>query len=117
MGCKGKGCGQCCGGWLPISKDELYEMFTLKEHVNKNVDEESCPFLSNNNTCNIYDSRPTICKIWDCGGEINSIHITKEYIEFICRQDIKPIDIGEIFLGRKTIQKMTRNKDEMISFV
>lgn len=73
-----KGCGKCCynvplpkdlvsatrnrvvtkpSGWQLVSEDE-----SLKPMVVGITEDGRCPYLTENNICNIYDKRPWICR-------------------------------------------------------
>ena len=78
-----KNCGKCCANILMLSKEEISN---IKDYINKNniklinrnhiglkEDVNICPFLSNENKCNIYEVRPSICRSYNCNKEHSGI--------------------------------------------
>jgi len=65
-----KKCGKCCSNLLPLTQKEIETMRKLKDKINKmplkKDYEHDCPFLGNDNKCNIYNDRPFICRQYDC---------------------------------------------------
>ena len=68
-------CGSCCSALLPLKKSEIDRLRRLikKRHIKPhtqplvvNVVDLTCPFLSDDNKCRIYDERPFICRIFQC---------------------------------------------------
>lgn len=71
-------CGSCCSTLLPLKESEIkrlrkiIKMRHLKPHEQPKVVmaiDLTCPFLTDDNLCSIYDDRPWICKIFKCDSE------------------------------------------------
>lgn len=68
------GCGECCSDTLPLSKSDIKRIKRYMIHkkvraVNRGNCMEldcTCPFLNENNRCNIYEVRPKICRVYQC---------------------------------------------------
>ena len=74
-------CGKCCANVLMLSKREIDK---IKKYIKKNnisvinrnnvfleEDVNICPFLSEDNKCNIYEVRPSICRSFNCNPEFD----------------------------------------------
>ena len=74
-------CGKCCANVLMLSKREIDK---IKKYIKKNnisvinrnnvfleEDVNICPFLSEDNKCNIYEVRPSICRSFNCNPELD----------------------------------------------
>ena len=66
-----EGCGQCCGRFLPLFPHEVVELRHLAKRtgVRPEVDgavDMNCPLLGEDMRCMAYESRPTICRAYDC---------------------------------------------------
>jgi len=71
-------CGNCCSTLLPLKRSEIIKLQNiirerkLKPHEAPNVLAEkpvfdlTCPFLTDNHECSIYDDRPYICRVFKC---------------------------------------------------
>lgn len=86
--CNGKcsKCGACCSNLLPLTKVEikrlkrLVKRKNLKPHrhnVANAIYDMTCPFLTSDHKCSIYDERPVICKIFLCSKQSMSINELK----------------------------------------
>lgn len=74
-------CGRCCANILMLSNKEIDNIRDyIEQHdisvINRNTifmkeDINVCPFLSNNNMCNIYEVRPSICRSYNCNPKIS----------------------------------------------
>lgn len=75
-------CGSCCSAILPLQKSEIVRLKQLikvkgiKPHKQLNVlarasimIDLTCPFLTENHQCSIYDERPFICKVFKCDSK------------------------------------------------
>jgi Fe-S-cluster containining protein len=69
-------CGNCCHD-IPLSKQELAMFhYILKDNLENEVTTEKhayilkgkCPFLREDNLCDIYEFRPTVCKLYPIDG-------------------------------------------------
>ena len=71
-------CGECCSALLPLKRSEVVKLRriikerNIKPHcvpkvvaVNPMFD-LTCPFLTDNHECSIYDDRPYICRVFKC---------------------------------------------------
>jgi Fe-S-cluster containining protein len=63
-----KGCGDCCGHYLPLADNEIAEIWRYtKEHgIEPRWTGRSCPWLTEDSTCAIYDVRPSVCRAYHC---------------------------------------------------
>ena len=55
------GCGKCCSD-LSIS-----ERLHVSWHLRTIMPSVKCYFLTEKNKCSVYESRPPLCKKWECG--------------------------------------------------
>lgn len=69
-GCRG--CGECCGRFLPVT---VGDMVRLRGYVAANrvrpAPERAqldllCPFLSQDRECLVYEARPEVCRLYRC---------------------------------------------------
>lgn len=69
------GCGECCSRILPITIVEKIVLKELASHIEPRPAEGdidlTCPFLSEENTCRIYDKRPYICRTFRCDKKVD----------------------------------------------
>lgn len=67
-----KGCGECCGRFIPLSKfDAIRLRGYLESHRVEMRPEQAeydlmCPFLSNEHECMVYEARPEVCRTYRC---------------------------------------------------
>lgn len=70
-------CGNCCTALLPLQESEVTRLKKLikdrhlkphKQPIVVQAIDLTCPFLSDDNLCQIYDERPLICKIFKCNS-------------------------------------------------
>lgn len=114
-------CGECCGNFLPISKNDIQRikeyikinniqavkhfpdkrqqriMEKLEEIAGKKLPffDFSCPFLTNQNKCNIYSIRPLICRIYKC----NMITPSWKDSLLATKEEREHIDMRYVFFG------------------
>lgn len=98
-----KCCGNCCSNFLPLRKEEIHRMKKLAKKENRHPLlknwYERCPFLNNNNKCDIYENRPLICREYTCYNFENHIY-NEEIFKDIRESDFKITNIRkEIFEG------------------
>lgn len=74
-------CGQCCSTLLPLKRSEVEKLKkiirtrNLKPHCQPRVlsaepmFDLTCPFLTDEHECSIYDDRPYICRIFKCDSK------------------------------------------------
>lgn len=100
-----KCCGNCCSNFLPLSKEELRIMKILAKKENKHPlikDWYSrCPFLNNNNKCDIYEDRPLICREYDCYKFENNIY-NEEIFKNINKDDYELVDLRKEIFNRES---------------
>lgn len=101
---KCKECGKCCSNFLPLTKEEIKTMKRLAKKENRHPLRQDwyfiCPFLNNNNKCDIYEDRPFICREYTCYKFENNIY-DKEAFSKIDKSEIKLVDIRhEIFRNK-----------------
>lgn len=100
-----KCCGECCSNFLPLRDIEIKEMKKLARTENKHPLRKDwysrCPFLNNNNRCDIYDNRPIICREYTCYRYENHIYDTEKF-KNIKQDEFRLVDIRkEIFGGKR----------------
>ena len=100
-----KCCGNCCSNFLPLRKEEIRTMKKLAKKENKHPLIKDwygrCPFLNNNNKCDIYENRPLICREYTCYKFKNHIY-NEEIFKNIPETDFKLTDVRkEIFGGTR----------------
>lgn len=98
---KCKKCGKCCSNYLPLKQEEIKTMKKLAKKENKLVLDKNyylrCPFLNNNNTCDIYENRPMICRGYDC-NKFEEGKVSQNMIKEIQENSFKLVDVRkEIF--------------------
>jgi Fe-S-cluster containining protein len=95
-------CGSCCSALLPLKKSEIDRLKRLikarhiKPHEQPlivNAVDLTCPFLTDDNKCSIYDERPFICRVFKCD--------TKPTAEDVDKLDepLIPVNVRELFKG------------------
>ena len=98
-----RNCGECCSNYLPLQEQEIKRMKELAQKENKHLIRQDwydrCPFLNNNNKCDIYSDRPLICREYTCYKFKNNIYETEKF------KDIKPsefrvVNLREEFFGK-----------------
>ena len=91
-------CGECCSNLLPLSQCEIQNIkaFILEHNIQpvqheKDFDgyDASCPFLNEDNRCNIYNIRPLICKVFTCNRKAPKLY----------RENRELCDLRETFFG------------------
>ena len=99
-----KKCGDCCSNLLPLSQCEIQNIkaFTLEHNIQpvqheKDFDgyDASCPFLNEDNRCNIYNIRPLICKVFTCKHKAPK---KKQALKLI-RENRELCDVRATFFG------------------
>ena len=107
---KCSGCGSCCSGILPLSKDEVKRIkkyiktHNIKEYRNKllNGIDGTCPFRDETEKkCTIYEIRPDICKGFVCNQMMAEIQSRK--IDFGKYRDI--VYMREEFFGNPELRE------------
>ena len=93
-------CGSCCSALLPLKKSEidrlrrLIKVRHIKPHEQPKVVtvvDLTCPFLSDDNKCRIYDERPYICKTFMCNRKFADIDLAELDEQFY------PINVRDLF--------------------
>ena len=100
-----KKCGKCCSNFLPLMKEEIKTMKKLAKKENKHPLIQEwylrCPFLNNNNRCDIYENRPIICREFSCYKFENNIY-NKEVFSKIDEKEFSLVDIRKEIFGGNT---------------
>lgn len=98
-----KCCGKCCSNFLPLRKNEIEIMKKMAKKENKHPLRKDwyaiCPFLNNNNRCDIYENRPLICREYSCYNYKNHIYNTEAF-KNIDSKDFNLTDIRKEIFGR-----------------
>ena len=98
------GCGNCCSNLLPLSLCEIQDIkaFILEHNIQPVQHEKifdgydaSCPFLSEDNRCNIYDIRPLICKVFTCNRKAPK----KKQALKLCQENRELCNVRGTFFG------------------
>ena len=100
------GCGNCCANVLMLTSQEINIIKKyIKKHniqaVNRNTIfnfVNICPFLNQENKCNIYDVRPEICKKFSC--DINNSDNLTDYT------NVKAVDMISTFYPNEFSEKV-----------
>lgn len=67
-----RGCGECCGRFLPLS---LYDRLRLRAYARKHgvaphaprgEADLTCPYLTDELDCAVYPARPAVCRAYRC---------------------------------------------------
>ena len=89
------GCGRCCTSILPLNDKEINNIkkYIRRNNINpinrnNNINQteyiDVCPFLNEENRCNIQDYKPEICRKFMCNSSINNFnHIDKHIINMM----------------------------------
>lgn len=77
--CNGKCacCGECCSDILPLTKSEISKLRNFVRRTNFKATthicapsmatyDMTCPFLTKENKCAVYDIRPQVCRLFKC---------------------------------------------------
>lgn len=93
-------CGSCCSAILPLKQSEINRLKKIikarhiKPHtqpvVVKAID-LTCPFLTDDNLCQIYDKRPFICRVFKCDSKP-----TEEEFRMI-KEPLIPTNVRDLF--------------------
>ena len=60
---------------------------------------DRCPFLNNNNKCDIYSDRPLICREYTCYNYEHSIY-NKEIFKGLSPKDFRLVDLRKEIFGK-----------------
>lgn len=67
-----RGCGECCSRYVPLNAADVIR---LRGYVRKHGIEQrpprveidlTCPYLTDDNMCAVYEARPMICRTYRC---------------------------------------------------
>lgn len=101
-----KRCGECCSNFLPLRDNEIKIMKKLAKKENKHPLRkdwyERCPFLNNNNKCDIYENRPIICREFTCYNYEKHIYNTESFKK-MKQDEFKLVDIRKEIFGGKNL--------------
>ena len=93
-------CGNCCSTLLPLKSSEIARLRRLikargiKPHEQPKVVvavDLTCPFLTDDNLCSIYDDRPFICRVFKCDSKP-----TEEEFRMI-KEPLIPTNVRDLF--------------------
>lgn len=93
-------CGGCCGRYLPLTNKDIQKVkYIVKtkgiqpQRAKITVFEDlTCPFLTKDRKCIIYNHRPYICQIYQCNKHGN---MTQEEAQYI--KNATPWDMWDFF--------------------
>lgn len=95
-------CGNCCSTLLPLKSSEIEKLKRIIKTRNLKPHEQprvlrtepmfdlTCPFLTDEHECSIYDDRPYICRIFKCDTRpsISDIAMINEPMESTNLRDL-----------------------------
>lgn len=97
-----RNCGECCSNYLPLQEQEIKRMKELAQKENKHPIRQDwydrCPFLNNNNKCDIYSDRPLICREYTCYNYEHSIY-NKKIFKGLSPTDFRLVDLRKEIFG------------------
>ena len=100
MNCKQ--CGKCCSNYLPLTTEEVIRIKKLAKKENKRLLDKNwynyCPFLNEQNKCDIYDNRPLICKYYTCEKFEKHLFDIEEVRE-LSKGNRQLVDLREVVFG------------------
>lgn len=73
VSCLGKGCNGCCRGEVSVAPEEVDQIMPhltaaiidrIRKYDDANSKTTRCPMLGDDGGCEIYDVRPTVCRIY-----------------------------------------------------
>lgn len=117
---KCRDCGNCCGNFLPISKEDFIR---IKKYIHdhdihrqksllmpgpwaKPTIHNYCPFLTDadGHRCAIYPVRPAICRAWSCHDPIHNNKLR----DLVLNNNLKTINMYLAFFPEETNAEMMR---------
>ena len=106
-------CGECCGRFLPLSKQDIKKirkylikypqiktnsaLQIINDVVTEEMLEDPCPFLDNtkkDKKCMIYPARPIICRVFVCKNSV--LFGTRALINNHRINDFQPVDMYSV---------------------
>ena len=93
-------CGSCCSTFLPLQKSEIIRLKKLikRKHLKPHTlpvvvtaIDLTCPFLTDECECSIYDDRPYICRTFKCDKKPS----VEEFINI--KEPFIPCDMRDLF--------------------
>lgn len=67
-----RGCGECCSRYIPLNAADVIRLrgFVKRHGIEQRPPRAdidlTCPYLTDGNTCAVYDARPMICRTYRC---------------------------------------------------
>ena len=98
-------CGECCSNTLPLCPSDItvirayiteHEIKAVSHTKNEKVVDNSCPFLSLNKRCTIYEVRLLICKLYKCNRKAPQ-YKHKKLLE---KEKMQLKDVRAVFFGK-----------------
>ena len=89
-------CGRCCSDILPLTSAEIRYMKKKAKNIKPTFREMTCPFLSLDNSCLIYNNRPYICRTYRCDKK-PGIKEAKFYLD----NDVRTVVVSREIFGVK----------------
>ena len=89
-------CGECCSNLLPLAQSEVERIIEYVKTHQINISKPkngSCPFLSKEKRCLVYEARPLVCRLFKCSAP------TPSYKDFklLLREDRAICDVKLTF--------------------
>lgn len=67
-----RGCGECCSRYIPLNAADVIRLrgYVKKHGITQRPRRAeidlTCPYLTDDNTCAVYEARPMICRVYRC---------------------------------------------------
>lgn len=98
-------CGECCSNTLPLTQSEIdiirayiteHKIKAVSHSKKEKVIDNSCPFLSLNKRCTIYEVRPLICKLFKCNRKAPPY----KHMKLFEKEEMQLKDVRAVFFGK-----------------
>lgn len=126
---KCSGCGNCCSNILLLTEKEINKINKyIKKYKIKPINRNSilnteykdvCPFLNNDNKCNIYPIRAKICKTFMCDNskrediDYLNVKVVNMIKTFFPKEYCPEIDLSFIEKRIKELQNKLRKEEKL----
>lgn len=81
-----RGCGECCSRFLPLSKKDIERIkaYTEENDIKQRPEgadiDLTCPYLTEDKVCAIYEARPDICRAYRCDFQCEGYFVPMKLI-------------------------------------
>lgn len=96
-----RGCGECCSRFLPLAafdveRIETYiEGYGVEQQPERGDIDLTCPYLTDERMCAIYEARPDICRCYRCDEHARGDFRLQPF--FMRHGPYYPCDMREVF--------------------